>query len=124
MLLEILLWLLQIPLLVFDVLKVVLNILDIHVFVLVLSKVLQLIDVLHNVHFKSLALLVFNRHAAAVHVLRHLLFNFARSSLVDSATDRTTANNRHTVGIKVLVSLILNIVAEILRWHVVDLFGS
>lgn len=90
----------------------ILIILDIHILEFILAQVL-LLDVFHYVFFMPLAFLIFNGHVAAV--LGVLLFNFTSSSLVVSPRLRTPTCS---ILIWILISLVFNVVAKVICWHV------
>lgn len=115
-------WLLQSSLLVFNALEGILIILDIHILEFILAQVL-LLDVFHDMFFMPLAFLVFNGHAAPIHVLGVLLFNFAGSSLVVSPWLRPPSII-DSILIGILISLVFNVVVEIVSWHVMEFLCS
>ena len=100
----------------------ILIILDIHILEFILAQVL-LLDVFHDMFFMPLAFLVFNGHAAPIHVLGVLLFNFAGSSLVVSPRLRPPSII-DSILIGILISLVFNVVIEIISWHVMEFLCS
>jgi len=98
-------------------LEVVLHIFDAHVFGL---KALLLVYVFHDVHFKPLAFLIFNRHTS-IDIGWRFFLDLALSSL--SARHRSTYSRRHPHPFFVLIVLVFNVIAEIIRWHAVNLFS-
>ena len=103
-------------LLVFNVLEVVLHIFDVHIFGF---KALLLVDVFHDVHFKPLTFLIFNRHTS-IDIGWRFFLDLALSSL--SARHRSAYSRWHPHPFFVLIVLVFNVIAEIIGWHAVNLF--